>query len=217
MWKTVRLPFQFDRHQLLTHITGLMQLPQLKRATGKAAVLYEAGQVFLARLSLRERRGVGAAAITLGCLLSYVLIVEPVWEAYERSHARVAAKGRELKEVLALQQTYHALSQETRRIQSAQTPEFSPFAFLENMTTQIVGREKVSAINPADRQTQGGISRETIEVQLQGVSLRQLVELLHKMQTANVDLQTTRLSVKKHYKDPYSFDVFLTTLALTAE
>jgi len=116
-----------------------------------------------------------------------------------------------------LQQTYQALNQETRRIQAAKPAQFSPFAFLENITTQIVGREKVSAINPADRHTQGGISRETIEVQLQGVSLRQLVELLHKMQTANVDLQTTRLSVKKHYKDPYSFDVFLTTLALTAQ
>ena len=217
MWKTIRMPFQFDRQQLLRRLAQLAQLQQLHRATGKAAVSFEAVQVFLSRLAPRERWFVGAAAVTLGCLLSYVLLIEPVWEAYARSQARVAAKGRELKEVLALQQTYQTLSQETRRIQAAKTPEFSPFAFLENLTTQIVGREKVSAINPAERETQGGISRETIEVQLQGVSLRQLVELLHKMQTANVHLQTTRLSIKKHYKDPYSFDVFLTTLALSAQ
>lgn len=214
MWKTVRMPFQFDVQQLLTH---LPQLHQLHRTTGKVAVSFETVQVFVSRLAPRERWFVGAAVMTLGCLLSYVLLIEPVWEAYDRSQARVAAKDRELKEVLALQQTYQTLSRETRRAQAATSAEFSPFAFLENITTQVVGREKVSAINPADRETQGGISRETIEVQLQGVSLRQLVELLHKMQTANVHLQTTRLSIKKHYKDPYSFDVFLTTLALSAE
>lgn len=214
MWKTIRVPFQFAGQQLLRH---LPQLHQFHTATGKAAVSFEAGRVFFSRLAPREQWFVGAAAVTLGCLLSYVLIIEPAWEAYVRSHARVAAKSRELKEVLALQRTYQTLSQETRRIQAAKTPEFSPFAFLENLTTQIVGREKVSAINPAERETQGGLSRETIEVQLQGVSLRQLVELLHKMQTATVPLQTTRLSIKKHYKDPYSFDVFLTTLALSAE
>lgn len=174
-------------------------------------------QTWLARLSVREQWVVGGAALITGLLFGYLLVIEPIWEAQAGGRARLAAKERELEEVLDLQRTYQTLQHAARRTQVKHAPGFSPFAFLEHVTSQTVGREKVSAINPTQPETRAGLKRETIELQLQGVSLRQLVELLHKINTANVTLQTTRLSIKKRYKDPYSFDVFLTTLALSAE
>lgn len=144
----------------------------------------------------------------------YLLVIDPLWEWYDRLHARVAAKERELEEVLALRRTYLMLRQEVERTRVLDETQTSPFAFLEGLATSTVGREKVAALNPTGRETRNGVSRETIELRLKGVTLREVVELLHKIESAGVALRTVQLSIKKSYKDPYAFDVALTHIAL---
>ena len=217
LWKRWFPASMVDRPQRLMDRPSALQSPLSAYMAGITSPVLRTAQTWLARLSVREQWLVGAAALITGVLLGYLLVIEPIWEARVGGQARVAAKERELEEVLALQRRYQSLQQTARRTQVKHAPEVSPFTFLEHVTSQTLGREKVSAINPTQHETQAGLKRETIEVQLQGVSLRQLVELLHKINTASVTLQTTRLSIKKRYKDPYSFDVFLTALALSAE
>src|SRR5262245_38695873 len=104
---------------------------------------------FLARLSSREQRFVSAAALVLGGTLLYLLVVDPLWEAQVRLHARVAAKERELGEVITLSRTYRILRQEVDRSRPATSANVSLVAFLESLTTGTVGRDKVTGINPA--------------------------------------------------------------------
>jgi hypothetical protein len=87
-------------------------------------------------------------------------------------------------------------------------------AVLESLVSGTVGRDKVAGINPAGRETRAGVEQETLELTLQGVSLRELVELLYKIDTASTTFRTIRLSIKKRYKDPYTFDVALTAVAI---
>jgi type II secretory pathway component PulM len=188
----------------------------LRRIEGISWVDFSALTAFWARLSPREQRFVGAAVVVLSGALLYLLIVDPLWEAHDRLHARVAAKERELGEVLALSRTYQVLRQEAERSQSAAGAGISPVAFLESLTSSTVGRDKVSGINPSGRETRAGTDQETVELTLSGVSLRELVELLYKIDTASVPLRTVRLSIKKRYKDPYTFDVSLATVVLSA-
>jgi type II secretory pathway component PulM len=171
----------------------------------------------VARLSPRERRFIGAAGITFGGMMLYLLLIDPLWEAHSRLRARVAAKERELGEVAALRRTYQALRAEADRIRTAAGEKFTPVAFLEGLATSAVGRDKVAAINPVSHETRNGATQETIELRLSGVSLRELVGLLYKIDTAGAALRTARLSVRKRYKDPYTFDVSLTALALSAQ
>lgn len=177
----------------------------------------QAYATLLARLSPRERRLVGTAGMMACGVALYLLVIDPVWEWYDRLRARVAAKERELKEVLALRHTYLALRQEVERTRVLDQTQTSPFAFLEGLATSTVGREKVAALNPTGRETRNGISQETIELQLKGVTLREVVELLYKIESAGVALRTVRLSIKKSYKDPYAFDVALTYIALAPQ
>jgi type II secretory pathway component PulM len=190
-------------------------LPQLGAFPKPKVDLQYAFSVF-ARLSPREQWFISAAGIMLGATLLYLLVGEPVWDAHARLRARVAAKGRELEEVKALRRAYQALQQVANQARPATGAAFSPFAFLEGLATSTIGRDKVAAINPVRRETRDGVEQETIELELQGISLRELVILLHKLNTASATLHPVRLSIKKRYKDPYTFDVFLTTLALAA-
>jgi type II secretory pathway component PulM len=199
-------PFHLDLRAVLDRLPRLPRPAWFDRAMVSAV---------LARLSPRERHLVGAAGVVLGGVLFYGLVVDPLWELHDRLQARVAAKERELKEVIALRQTYRALRKEDDRTRLRSDTNVSPFAFLESLATGTVGREKVAAINPAGRETRNGVNQETIEVRLKGVSLRELVELLHKIESAGMSLRTVQLSIKKTYKDPYSFDVSLTNVALS--
>lgn len=169
----------------------------------------------LARLSPREQRLVIVAALVSLSALLYLLIIDPLWQRQIDLRARVAAKERELHELVALRQEYLAARAEEEHSQAVEGANFSPLGFLETLARNIVGQEKVTAITPTSQETRAGASFATIELKLSGVSLRELVELLHKIETTGSMLHPHRLSIKKRYKDPYTFDVLLTTVAIS--
>ena len=179
----------------------------------------------LARLSSRERLSVGAAALALGVIVGYVFVIDPLWEMHIRLRARIATKEREVREVAELGRTYETLRHEVDGLRpsqrgspqsgSPQSAALSPFAVLEGLATSTFGRDKLAAINPAGHETYEGVNQETIELKLSGVSLQDVVALLYKMDTAGSTLRCTNLTIKKRYKDPYTFDVTLTAIALT--
>ncbi|HXG21451.1 MAG TPA: type II secretion system protein GspM [Methylomirabilota bacterium] len=169
----------------------------------------------LARLSPREQRFVAAAGVALSGTLLYFLLLDPLWQMHDDLRARVAAKERELQEVIALRQEYLETKATVERAQSAAGVNFSPVAFLENLARSTVGQEKVSAITPTAEEQRDGAVLNAVELRLNGVSLRELVELLYKIETAGPLLHPRQLSMKKRYKDPYTFDVLLTTLAIS--
>ena len=168
------------------------------------------------RLSPRERWFVMLAGVVLIGVFLSLFVIFPLGDLHERLHTKVAAKERELSEVVALASSYEALRRELENAGSVNGPELSPFAFLEGLATSTLGREKLAAINPAGREERNGMSRETIELKLSGVSLQELVDLLYKIDVTGTTLRCTNLAIKKRYKDPYTFDVTLTTLALNA-
>lgn len=170
---------------------------------------------FLARLSSRERVFLGAATLAVGITIGYVFVIDPLWEMQARLRTRITTKEREVREVAVLGRTYETLRQEVDRLRPPQSAAVSPFAVLEGLATNTFGRDKLTAINPAGRETYDGVEQETIELKLSGVSLQEVVALLYKMGTAGSTLRCTNLTIKKRYKDPYTFDVALTATALT--
>lgn len=187
-----------------------------KHVTLPASVNVHMLAPFLARLSPRERQFVAAAGATLVSTLLYLLIIDPLWQRQTDLRARVVAKERELQDIVALRQEYVTAKNIVDHMQSATGADFSPVSFLETLASTTVGQDKVAAITPANRETQGNATLETIELKLSGVSLRELVELLYKIDTTGAMLRPTKLSIKKRYKDPYTFDVLLSTVAISA-
>ena len=170
---------------------------------------------FTTRLSSRERWFVALAGIVgAGTLLAFVVIV-PLWEWRTQLQAKVAAKERELVEVVTLASTYDALRRDLAVV-GPTNGTLSPFAFLEGLTTSTLGREKLAGINPIGREDRSGVTQEMIELKLSGVSLQELVDLLYKIDATGSALRCTHLLIKKRYKDPYTFDVTLTAVALNS-
>lgn len=193
-----------------------LRSPWAKRLTELFSLNFKTLAPFWVRLSPREQRLLGAAGVVAGGLLLYLFVIDPLWELHHRLRTQVAVKERELSEVVALSRTYRTLRQEVDKVRPPTSATLSPIAFLENLASGTVGRDKVAAINPAGNDPRAGTDQAMLELSLTGVSLRELVELLYKIDTASMPLRTTRLSIKKRYKDPYTFDVALTTVAINA-
>jgi general secretion pathway protein M len=168
-----------------------------------------------ARLSPRERWLVVVAGVVLAGILLILFVIAPLGDMRGRLQARVATKERELTEVANLASTYEQLRRELERVGPANASTLSPFAFLEGLTTSTLGREKLTAINPIGHEERGGGTQETIELKLNGVSLQELVDLLYKIDVSGTAMRCTTLAIKKRYRDPYTFDVTLTAIALT--
>jgi type II secretory pathway component PulM len=195
-------------HALLTALRKRISLPVQLR--------FQTASGFLARLSPRERRYVAAAGTACLGAFFYLVVLDPLWQMQLDLQARVTAKERELREMMTLQQEYRTAKAEVEQTQSTINPTSSPVAFLEELARSTVGQEKVTAISPTAQESRAGAVFETIELKLSGVSLREIVDLLYKIETTGQMLHPNRLSIKKRYKDPYTFDVFLSTLAISA-
>jgi len=169
-----------------------------------------------ARLSPREWWFVAVAGVGLAGVLLLLLVIAPLWDLHGRLQTKVASKERELAEVATLANTYERLRRELELTGPASATTLSPFAFLEGLTTSTLGREKLAAINPIGHEERGGIAQETIELKLNGVSLQELVDLLYKIDVSSTTMRCAALTIKKRYKDPYTFDVTLTAIALNA-
>jgi len=172
---------------------------------------------FLARLSPRERQFVAAAGIVLVGAFLYLLVIDPLWQLHIDLRARVAAKERELQDIMNLRQEYLAAKNVVDHMQAAVSADFSPVSFLEALTNTTIGQDKIAAITPTNREIRGAATLETVELKLSGVSIRELVDLLYKLDTTGAILRPTKLSIKKRYKDPYTFDVLLSTVAISAQ
>jgi general secretion pathway protein M len=133
---------------------------------------------------------------------------------HSRLQAKVAAKERELTDVAALANTYEYLRREIEEVGTVKGTTRSPFAFLEGLAVSTLGREKLAAINPVGHEERSGVAQEAIELKLTGVSLQELVDLLYKIDATGAVLRCTNLAIKKRYKDPYTFDVTLTSIAV---
>ena len=204
---TKNMRFRSALHRLHSILRQRLALP--------ASLHLQVLSPLLARLSPREQRFVLVAALVSFSALLYLLIIDPLWQMQIDLRVRTAAKERELQEIVALRREYLAAKAEAEHIQAAEGANFSPIGFLETLARNVVGQEKVTAITPISQENRAGASFDTIELKLSGVSLRELVEFLHKIETTGSMLHPHQLSIKKRYKDPYTFDVLLTTVAIS--
>jgi type II secretory pathway component PulM len=173
----------------------------------------------LERLSPRERVLLGAA----GAAASFVLVWLVAGTLAERRAtlvAQIAAAERDRAAVAALRDRTLRLRAENdavRRKLAAVGADFSLFSHLEGVARETVSRERLAAMNPSTRTVAEGLQQEEVELRLAGVSLRDLVALLYRVEKRDLPVLVSRLQMKKRYDEPYRFDATLVVGRLRPE
>lgn len=165
-------------------------------------------ELLLERLSPRERLLLGAAgAVSVGLLLW--LTATTLAERRQTLLAQIAASERELAETTALRDRYLHLRTESdvvRRRLASGGADFSLFSHLESTARDVLSRERVAAMNTSSHNVGDDLQQEEVEMRLSGVSLRDLVALLYRVEKSDLPILVGRLQMKKRFDEPYLFD-----------
>ncbi len=171
----------------------------------------------LSGLAPRERRLVAIAGAATA-LVIVALVVSGLHSMRDSLAKKVAAEERELAEVASLRNTYLSLKEDADLLYvnpSSRPADFSLFAFLDGVGALAFKRERIAAMSPSSRTLEGGVTEESVEMKLSGVSLQKLTEFLWRLKRGPVPVRVSRMSVRKRFNEPTSLDVTLVVAMLT--
>jgi hypothetical protein len=167
--------------------------------------------VLIERLSPRERVLVGAGAV-IGVVVLVWALAGVLAERRTTLQAQIAASERDLAEMGRLRDHYLQLRAErdvVRRTLERGGTDFSLFSHLEGVTRDVVSRDRIAAMNPSTRTVAEDLQEEDVEMRLSGVSLREVVALLYRVEKTDLPLLVSRIQMKKRFDQPFVYDATL--------
>jgi len=163
----------------------------------------------LGKLAPRERALVlGAGGVTL-LLILWLGIVEPLGSSITKLD-RDVTRGREdatsIGGLVARYRTLRADVDKLERGANAEQGGASLFAQLESISVPIAGRERITAMNPSTRAIGNELQQELVEMRIEGITMRALVNLLYAIENREPPIAVERIAVKRQYKDQTHVD-----------
>ena len=163
------------------------------------------------RLSPRERVLVGAGG-AIGVVVLVWALAGVLAERRTTLQAQIAASERDVAEMGRLRDHYLQLRADrdvVRRKLERGGADFSLFSHLEGVTRDVLSRDRVAAMNPSTRTVAEDLQEEDVEMRLSGVSLREVVALLYRVEKADLPLLVSRLQMKKRFDQSFVYDATL--------
>lgn len=174
---------------------------------------------WLNQLQPRERWMVLAASSVAAILILWLGVIDPLGDSLDSLDRSLAVARRDAGAVGELVSRYRRLSAEVAQIEQSagsQDTQGSVFAQLESIAVPIAGRERITAMNPSTRTVADKLTEETVELRLEGVPMRTLINLLYSIEHRDRPLALVRLSFKRQFKSPELVDATLVVARLRA-
>jgi hypothetical protein len=152
------------------------------------------------RLGKREKYLISAAGCALALILFLELLVFPFYEKKDRLEAGVRVKEKALKELRFMSAEYALRKQKTlelKRIVSARKEGFALFSYLENAAGQVRIKIHIKYMKPSDTEGSGPFRESAVEMKLTDVTLKQLVDYLHAVESPQNAIYVKRMSIKE--------------------
>ena len=169
----------------------------------------------LSKLSVRERWLVLGAAGFLGVVLVFSLIVNPLM-SNQQKYARMAQDKRlDLKQFNELASEYLTLKSSLEEIQSrvtSKTSNMSLLAAMEGTARKLGLADRIASMKPFTSELESGIVQSSVEMRVEKIDLKGLVQLVEAIETGPEMAVTTRMRIKTRFDDPELLD---TTLLVT--
>lgn len=158
----------------------------------------------------RERILIVAAAIA-AVAFSALLAISSVIESSRQRARVIAAKEKALAQVVELSRRYAALRDELASVERglADAATSSLFAEIEGLAAETLGRDHIGGIEPSAKRLTEDLDEESVELTLNSVTLRGIVELLYQLEKEGRHLGVSRMRIKKRFKEPHFFDLQL--------
>ena len=167
----------------------------------------------LKKLNRREKYIIYAAAGILGLLIIVHFIVSPFFENRRQMRRSLQAKKVELEEMRRLQADYSVLQDKLKlsKVRFRKRDKgFTLFSFMEQLAGRSGIKDRISSIRPSktvQKNSKYKISR--VEMKLDAITLEQLTNYLHGVETSKNIVMVRKISITKKDKKQGLINVIL--------
>ena len=161
------------------------------------------------RLTRREKLLAIALAILVGGWGLFALAVKPALERTRTLRRVISEKQNELGKLRATSNEYIFLRDNLDNVRAkvaSQEKEFELLPFLESMIRENGLAKKVATMKQQVLQLGAGNSETIVEIRLENLTLKQLVDFLRKVESSEVLARTKSLYIKKNLTNPDLLD-----------
>jgi len=157
------------------------------------------------RVNPRERKILVGG---IGCILAlsvYLFVISPYLTAINALDRRISAKSKELAEILTMKGEYLRLKENTRGLENVMRSArgFSLLSFLENLAATNQLKTKIADMKPVTTPLSERFKETSVEMKLEDVTLKQLIDYLYQIEQAPQALQIKRIHITKKKDQTY--------------
>jgi hypothetical protein len=190
--------------------------PYIARVRAALAPYWQQAAEWYEKREPREKLLLRALGAVVTVLFVYNMVYVPVRGWRDDLAQRVATRQRQVIRIRGMMRSYERLraelaSTQKRTVAGGKDPAL--FSVLEMTLTNNVGRAKIGSITPSEHQVPGGFEQYTVDVKLNEIGLRQIVDTLYSLQSLTVPISISSLQIHQHARDSHSYDVDLTCMA----
>jgi general secretion pathway protein M len=165
------------------------------------------------RLARRERRVLWGGIFFIGCFLIFQGVVSPYLDARKKLERSVQRTQNDLLEMQILQSQYGEIKRRQGEITlliGRRDASFSLFSFLEQQADRVRVKDRVTYMKPSTIDLEEGLQESAVEMKIERITLRQLIDFLGKVESLDKVVLIKRLAVQKNQKDSNLLDVVAT-------
>lgn len=170
-------------------------------------------KVNLNKLSRREKLVLAGGGLILLLFFLYQLVIAPVFERSAQQRRAIQSKTLMLGEMQRLQSEHAALKATTRAAESRfsrRDKGFTLFSFLDQLAGKSGVKERVSYMRPSKTdQKNSPFKLSRVEMKLEAVTLEQLTNYLHGVETSRNLLTVSKLSITRRDQKEGLLDAIL--------
>jgi general secretion pathway protein M len=173
----------------------------------------------LRRMSPRERWLVTGAALFVGVAVLYGFVIQPLVDNGRRYESMALRKQDELTRFRALTDQYRERESALQLLEErarAGGSEGSLLAVMESEAKKLGLADKIASMKPFTTELESGVVQSSVEMRVEKVDLKGLVDLLEKLEKGKQSAVTSRLRIKTRFDDPTLLDATVMVSTLEA-
>ena len=160
---------------------------------------------FKFKLTKRERYYVSISVVLIALFIMFQFILSPFLGAKEKVKHSIQTKEKILKELVSLSSEYGTLKKDSIDIGKAlaiRSEDFTLFSFLEKQGGRSGVKPNIKYMKPSISTDSGPYTESSVEMKLENITLKQLVEYLHLVESPENLVRVKRISVKQSKESP---------------
>ncbi|MDY0212052.1 MAG: type II secretion system protein GspM [Desulfuromonadaceae bacterium] len=161
----------------------------------------------ISNLSMREKVILASGIFLSVLILLYMALISPFSSKLRALERKISAGEIQLHELKSLQEQYQQLEHQITQIgNDSRDNATGLLSFVENQVQQVAGRDKLTSMRPIAPIRHDDMLEEGVEVRIERVTLRQIVDMLQRLEQARRTVRIKGLDLKVRFEDKALFD-----------